>query len=295
MATTSYSLNACPIGVIGAGKLGTTLALALRAQGAPVRWVASKRSASAEQLCARLGGAQSVTAEALCERAAVVLITTPDDAVRTLAALLPFRSGQAVLHCSGALDTSVLARARSAGAAVGCLHPIQTFPERFDGSERFTGISIGVEASDAALHAYLLEACAALGAATIELRGVDRARYHAASVFASNYAIALHQAAARAFQLAGLPQEAARAALAPLTLGAARAIERLPLHDALTGPIARGDAATVERHVAALSADPELLALYRALGLRLLELPLSLAAADREKLRALLEGAGGEG
>jgi predicted short-subunit dehydrogenase-like oxidoreductase (DUF2520 family) len=294
MATTSYSLNASPIGVIGAGKLGTTLALALDGKGAPVRWVASKHDASAEALCARLGNARRASADVLCQRASIALITTPDDAVRVLAATLPFRPGLAVVYCSGALDTSVLARARSAGASVGCLHPIQTFPERFDRAERFAGISIGIEASDAALHAWLVEACATLGASMIDLRGVDRARYHAASVLASNYVIALHEAAARAFELAGLPRDAARSALAPLTLGAAQAIERLSLEEALTGPIARGDVATIERQLAALAADGELLALYRALGRRLLELPLRLSPADREKLRSLLAPGAGD-
>jgi predicted short-subunit dehydrogenase-like oxidoreductase (DUF2520 family) len=289
MTTTSYSLRASPIGVIGAGKLGTTLALALSDKGAPVRWVASKRKTSAEELCARLGSAQSASIDTVCERASIALITTPDDALRTLAATLPFRAGLAVVHCSGALDPSVLSRARTAGAAVGCMHPIQTFPERFADAQSFRGISIGIEASDAALHAWLVEACAALGASMIELRGVDRARYHAASVLASNYVIALHQAAARAFELAGLPRDAARSALAPLTRGAAHAIERLPLEEALTGPLARGDVATIERHLAALAVDPELLALYRALGRRLLELPLRISPVDRERLAALLE------
>jgi len=294
MTTTYYSLNGSAIGLIGAGRLGTTLALALQARGARVAWVASRQAASASELCLRLGNAQSCTAEALCERASIVLITTPDDAVRALAASLPFRSEQAVVHCSGALDLSALEHARAAQAAVGCLHPIQTFPERFGGVERFAGISIGIEASDPALEAWLREACAALAASALELRGVDRARYHAGSVLASNYVIALHEAAARAFELAGLPRQAAREALAPLTLGAAHAIAELPLERALTGPLARGDIATVKRQLAALRVEPELHALYRALGARLLKLPLALSPDDRRELLELLESSDGD-
>ena len=91
------------------------------------------------------------------------------------------------------------------------------------------------------MRSWLLEACTALGASPLDLSGVDRARYHAAAVLASNYVIALHEAAARAFELAGLPRKAARGALAPLTLGAANALAGLPLEQALTGPLARGD------------------------------------------------------
>lgn len=284
MTTTPYSFTTNPIGVIGPGRLGTTLAVALAGKGAPVRWVAGKQQAGAAELCARLPGVQLASAEEVCERASVVMLTTPDDTLSTLAAGLPFRAEQAVIHCSGALELSVLARARSHGAAVACLHPIQTFPERFGDPARFAGIAIGIEASSAALHGWLQAACVALGATALELRGVDRARYHAAAVLASNYVIALQEAAGRAFELAGLPREAARAALTPLTLGAAHAAARLPLEHALTGPIARGDIATVERHLAALRDDPELHALYRALGSRLLKLPLPLSPDDRLKL-----------
>jgi predicted short-subunit dehydrogenase-like oxidoreductase (DUF2520 family) len=288
MTTTSYALNTSPIGVIGAGRLGTTLALALQAGGARVGWVASQNSASARALCARLESAQAVTSDELCANAAIVLLATPDDAVRALAASLPVRAQQALVHCSGALALSVLERARERGAAIGCLHPIQTFPERFGEASRFTGITVGIEASDPGLHAWLHEACRTLGARALELEGVERARYHAASVLASNYVIALHEAAARAFELAGLPRASAREALAPLTRGAADAIAALPLERALTGPVARGDVSTVERHLASLAGEPELAALYRALGERLLKLPLDLAPADRAELLVAL-------
>jgi predicted short-subunit dehydrogenase-like oxidoreductase (DUF2520 family) len=288
MTTTSYSLNASSIGVIGAGRLGTTLALALDARGGRVSWVASRNRARAEELSVGLAHAEAVTVEDLCAHASIVVLATPDDALRELSSRLPFRAQQAVVHCSGALELSALEGARVAGAALGCLHPIQTFPVRFGDASRFEGITIGVEASDAALRSWLREACTALGATPLDLSGVDRARYHAASVFASNYVIALHEAAARAFELAGLPRDAARGALAPLTLGAANALAELPLERALTGPLARGDVSTIERQLAALASEPALAELYRSLAARLLKLPLALGPADRAKLLAAL-------
>lgn len=288
MATTSYSLNTSSIGVIGAGRLGTTLALALDARGGRVSWVASQSRARAEELSAALDHAQATSAEELCAHASIVVLATPDDALRELSARLPFRAQQAVVHCSGALEANVLEGARVAGPALGCLHPIQTFPARFGDASRFAGITIGVEASEPALRAWLHQACGALGATPLDLSGVDRARYHAAAVLASNYVIALHEAAACAFELAGLPREAARGALAPLTLGAANAVAGLPLEQALTGPLARGDVHTIERHLAALAGEPALAELYRSLAARLLKLPLALGPADRAKLLAAL-------
>lgn len=288
MAPTSYSLNTSSIGVIGAGRLGTTLALALDARGARVSWVASQSQAHAKELSAALAHAQAVTAEELCAHASIIVLATPDDALQQLAACLPLRGGQAVVHCSGALASNALEGARAANIALGCLHPIQTFPTRFGAASRFEDITIGIEASEPALRSWLREACAALGASPLDLSGVDRARYHAAAVLASNYVIALHEAAARAFELAGLPREAARGALAPLTLGAANAICSLPLEQALTGPLARGDGNTIERHLEALASEPALAELYRSLALRLLKLPLALGPSDRARLLAAL-------
>ena len=128
-----------------------------------------------------------------------------------------------------------------------------------------------------------------LGARTVPLAGVDRALYHAAAVLIANDAVALAAAATRAWTLAGLPQDAAREALAPLLLGAASSIAALPLAEALTGPLARGDIATVERHLDALARDPTLAALYRALAAELLRLPLAHSEATAARLRALLD------
>jgi predicted short-subunit dehydrogenase-like oxidoreductase (DUF2520 family) len=147
---------------------------------------------------------------------------------------------------------------------------------------------MGIEASDAALVSELEAIARTLGATPFSLAGVDRAAYHAAAVISSNYVVALHAAAAAVWQRAGLPPTTARAALAPLTLGAAQAITERELSQALTGPIARGDVASVASHVQALQNDPERSALYRALARELLRLPLSLSAETKTALVALL-------
>jgi predicted short-subunit dehydrogenase-like oxidoreductase (DUF2520 family) len=100
--------------------------------------------------------------------------------------------------------------------------------------------------------------------------------------------VALHAAAAEVWQRAGLPPETARSALAPLTLGAAQAIAERELAQALTGPVARGDAASIARHLNALQGDPARAELYRALAHELLGLPLVLDAAARSALLKLL-------
>jgi predicted short-subunit dehydrogenase-like oxidoreductase (DUF2520 family) len=101
--------------------------------------------------------------------------------------------------------------------------------------------------------------------------------------------VALAAAAERTWALAGLPPATAHAALSPLLLGAASNVAALGTVTALTGPVARGDVATVERHLRALAADPALLDLYRRLGAELLALPLGLPDEARARLAALFE------
>lgn len=278
------------IGIIGASRLGTTLALALERAGHSVAAVASQRPHSAQSFASRLAAAVALDPAGLVRRCQLVVLAVPDGAVAALASGLPWVRGQAVVHCSGALELSALDAARACGALRGCLHPLQSFPERFGAAQRFAGITCGVEA-DGALEARLHALCTALGARPLPLAGVDRARYHAAAVLASNYVVALHAAAAQAWTLAGLPPERAREALAPLTLGAAENVERLPLHAALTGPIARGDAATVAGHLTALREAPELYELYVRLASALLALPLPLLPEQRAALESLVRKA----
>lgn len=265
--------NAKPaVAVLGPGRLGRTLAAALEAAGYRVR-VASSRAVEEAQDAVDVSD--------------VAFLTVPDAAIGGVAAVIEWRPGQLVAHCSGTRGLEVLTVPEQSGALIGCLHPLQSFPPDPDPA-RFTGITCGIE-GPAPADAILAGIAADLGARTVHLAGVDRALYHAAAVLIANDAVALASAATRAWTLAGLPEAAAREALAPLLLGAASSIATLPLVQALTGPLARGDVATIERHLAALTRDPDLAALYRALTAELLRLPLGHSKATATRLHALLD------
>ncbi len=289
------------VSVVGSGRLGASLARALAAAGYRVAALAGRGPGRAEALARAIPGARALAAPAAAREGDLVLLCVPDDAVEGLAAELPWRRGQAAVHCSGALGLSALGAASRRGAARGCLHPLQAFPDPAGSPERWRGIVAGVEAAEeegTALGA-LLEALAAdLGASrTLRLEGVDRACYHAAAVLASNDVVALAAASARAWALAGLPAAEAPRALAPLLAGAASAVAALPegaaLGGALTGPVARGDLATVSRHLEALSREPALRELYAALGRELLALDLPHPPETASELAALLRAPGG--
>jgi predicted short-subunit dehydrogenase-like oxidoreductase (DUF2520 family) len=276
------------IGVIGVGRLGTALAGALQRAGHTLAGVADSEGSGLDvRARGLLPETRVMSSTELTRSAELVFVTVPDTAIARVASSLTWRAGQRVVHCSGALGADALADARAAGALCGCFHPLQTFPERVADASRFRGVAIGVDA-DAPLDAELDALCAELGARAFSLRGVDRARYHAAAVFASNFVVALHAAAAQAWTDAGLPHELARGALAPLTAASAAALARAPLASALTGPIARGDATTVARHLDALRDAPALHALYVQLSARLLELPPPIPEPALDTLQALL-------
>ncbi|MGE3855667.1 MAG: Rossmann-like and DUF2520 domain-containing protein [Dehalococcoidia bacterium] len=292
-AATPEERRALTIGIIGAGRLGGTLAGALAAAGYTHVQVASRTDAHARAVADACGVAAVPVARAV-EESALVFLGVPDGAIASLAETLPWRSGQGVVHLSGALGLDVLAGATGRYALAGCLHPIQTFPgvlaaddPREIAAALFRGVTCGLEAH-APLDGLLAAIAGDLGARTVRLEGVGRARYHAAAVLVSNDVVALMAAATRTWSAAGLPEAAAREALAPLLLAAAANAARLPPERALTGPVARGDVATVRRHLEALAGEPDLAALYRALARELARLDLGHAPEVSAALRAVL-------
>ncbi len=282
---TPLAAHISTIGFVGAGRLAASLSAALTAAGYPIRAVASRDRPSAATLASSLG-TESAPADAVVRSCDFVFLTVPDSQISELARSLPWRPGQFVVHCSGALDLRALAFARDRGAIPGCFHPLQTFPSRTPEPLRFQGIHCGIEAPEP-LGAYLETLAADLGALSFRLEGVDRRLYHAAAVFMSNHVVALASAAARLWELAGL-DASARGALSPLMLSAANNVANMSLRDALTGPIARGDIATVRGHLAALAGTPDLRELYRALSAELLHLDLNHSPETTQLLSALL-------
>jgi predicted short-subunit dehydrogenase-like oxidoreductase (DUF2520 family) len=273
------------IGFIGAGRLAASLAVGLRGAGYCVASIASSKPEAARTLALAVT-AEVATTQVVADTCDLVFVTVPDSAIAAVARQTSWRREQAVVHCSGALGLEVLSPATDAGAQTGCFHPLQSFPAREGDATRFQSITCGIEAADD-LSMALERIAGDLGADVVRLEGIDRARYHAAAVFVSNYVVSLMASAAQAWEQAGLPQAAARAALAPLLLGAAKNVAEHELAEALTGPVTRGDVATVERHLAALE-DPQLRELYRRLGAELLTLGLHHTPEVSAQLRALL-------
>ncbi len=204
--------------------------------------------------------------------AAVVLIATPDEAIGGVAAELArdraVNERQVVLHLSGLLDRLALHALALTGAGLGSFHPLQSIAEPATARERLRGAFAGLEGDDRALEVGERLA-AALGMRTVRLLPGAKPAYHAAAVFASNYTVVLAAVAEGLARQAGVSPAQAAALYLPLMQGT---IANLALGPALalTGPVRRGDVATVRTHLGALG--PEDRVLYRALGLVALRL-----------------------
>lgn len=276
--------------VVGLGRLGTCLVRAFLQVGIDVTALASLHFDRALEHARQWNLPNVVTTLGqVAQHADVVFVTVPDTELATVTEQLQVQSGQSVVHCSGALGLAPLTAAAARGATCGAFHPLQSFGPGASAA-RFAGIAIGVD-GDPPLVDRLHRLARELGASSFSLGGVDRARYHAAAVFASNYIVALHAVAERIWTEAGLPPEHARTALATLSRGAVENVASHDLASALTGPIARGDVATVERHLAALQNDLPSLAIYRALARELLALPLQIPEDLKVQLERTLDHA----
>jgi predicted short-subunit dehydrogenase-like oxidoreductase (DUF2520 family) len=235
-------LSATSLVVVGRGRVGGSLARAAELAGIDVQLVSSDEG---------------------IERAGVVLICVPDDAIAEVSASIADSGPALVGHVSGATTLDALSAATARGTSAFSLHPLQTFADEETPVE---GTPVAVAGSDAEALSFARSFAEALGMRPFEVPEESRAAYHAAAAMASNLLIALEESAAELIERLGV--EEARELLAPLVLRtAANWAERGPA--ALTGPIARGDRATVERHRAALAdAAPELLPMYDALAER---------------------------
>jgi predicted short-subunit dehydrogenase-like oxidoreductase (DUF2520 family) len=236
-----------PIVVIGRGRVGGSIASAAEAAGVPLRLAAGGDAREASS---------SATAALLC---------VPDGAIEaTCAAVCEADVPPALVgHVSGASTLDALASARSARIARFSLHPLQTFPH---GATDISDVPAAVAGEDAEAQRFAAGLADALGMRPFAVPEERRAAYHAAASIASNFLVALEESAAELLDAAGVDD--ARDLLAPLVIRSALNWAEKG-GDALTGPIARGDAATVERHRAALAEiAPELLPLYEALAER---------------------------
>jgi predicted short-subunit dehydrogenase-like oxidoreductase (DUF2520 family) len=283
------------VGFIGAGTVGTALAILLSSKG--YQFVgASRRSRSSTRNQGRAVSNLRLldSNQEVADTAELVFITTPDDSIAEVARQVHWRSGQSVVHCSGADSTDVLEPARKAGAMVGGFHPLQTFAGIEQAVENIPGSTFAIEAEESLL-TILKEMAVALGGRSIELKSDDKVAYHAAAVFACNYLVTLVKLATDLWKTFSIPPDEAIRALLPLISGTLHNIETIGIPQCLTGPIARGDTGTIKKHLEALQEKaPDLLSTYKELGRQTIPIALDKGRINEQQaseLEAILKAA----
>jgi predicted short-subunit dehydrogenase-like oxidoreductase (DUF2520 family) len=295
------------VSIIGAGRLGTALGLALRAAGYKIQVVAAKRPAAARRAAKEFGPSTLALSAAQLSRlnsdqlerinrCSLILIATPDDVIATVAKQLAdiltrgtVRSRndksahRVALHTSGALAAEVLEPMRCAGFAVGSLHPLVSISESLSGSKLLTRAFFSVEGDPAAVSAGK-SIVKDVGGESFTIASRCKALYHAAALTASPNMTALFDIAVEMLGVCGLPPRRARRILLPLVESTVANLATQDPAKALTGTFRRGDKSTVLKHLAALKAAnlTQALNAYVALGQRSIAIARKLRANPRK-------------
>ena len=257
------------LNIIGAGHVGQVFGhlLANRA-GWQVQDVLNRSLASSQQAVAFIGSGTAIEDWPALRPADVTMLSVNDEQIVACCdqlAVNHLQAGSTVFHCSGALASNKLTSARAHGCALASVHPIRGFADPAEVLADFDGTYCGLEGDAQALD-LLQPAMQAIGARCVVIDPAAKTLYHAAAVFACNYLTTLLDVALRTYMAAGISEKQAYELAQPLVTQTLNNIFRLGPAQALSGPVARGDWSTVERHQQAVDAwDPAAGQLYHVL------------------------------
>jgi predicted short-subunit dehydrogenase-like oxidoreductase (DUF2520 family) len=262
-----------PIAIVGAGAVAQALGQLLLRRGAKVVALASRTRHTAERAANFIGPTvRVVTITELPLLARRLLVATSDNAIEPVAQMLAEAgmSAGVALHTCGAKGPEALGPLRLRGVACGVLHPLQTIVTPEQGVRDLVGVTFGVAGDHDAVE-WAEEIVKGLDGKPLRIKADELGKYHAAAVMSSNALVAVIDAAVVLMMRAGIEEQAALTALAPIARASLENILRLGPRRALTGPIARGDVSTVTAHMDAIAtAPPAIAALYRAVAEQLL-------------------------
>jgi len=251
------------IALIGPGRAGQSIAIAANGAGHDVVAVAARDTEKAATVAQRFDAVALAIGEPV-PPVDLVVIAVSDQAIEEVAGEVAPIARNAVasaVHVSGATSVSALRAFEDHGVAIGSFHPLQTMPTPDAGAGRLAGASVAVTA-DEPLRSKLYDLAHTIGLHPFDLKDDDRAAYHAAAAAAANFPVAALAIAQRLFESTGVPFDAARPLVDAIV---ANAFESGP-RAALTGPIARGDTATVTAQIDAVRATaPDLAVAFESM------------------------------
>jgi len=286
------------IGFIGAGKVGQAFGKYLVINGFHVVGFYSKTFASSIKAAELTNSKAYKKIEELVKDANIIFITTPDDVIKEVCDLLAakklFRKEQIVCHTSGALSSDVLKSARGTGCSIYSLHPLQAFADVEKSVQELESTIFSIEGSEDRIQC-IIKFMNDLGNDFFRIDTNKKVIYHAAACVVSNYLVTLLGYAIDLLNEIGIDQENSIKAMYPLIIGTIENITKMEPEKALTGPIARGDIETIERHLNEMGKNyPHYLEFYKLLGKKTVELAQKEKLKDQNKINKLNQLLGGK-
>jgi len=284
------------VSIIGAGVVGTTVGYILSTKGYEIVAIAGRSQTSLARARSYIKGLITTDIVEAASLGNVIFITTQDDQIENVCKEIAHRNGfkadDIVLHMSGALPVKVLKSADEAGAYVASIHPMQSFADIDLAIKQLPGTYFGVTTDDE-VWPFAFELVKDLGGEPILVKDEDKSLYHAAACVASNYLVALLRFTQEMYLSIGISQEVSLKAVWPLVEGTLKNIKQKGTSQALTGPIARGDLGTIEKHLSSIKSKfPEALILYEKLGNYTVDVALEKGSIDKkqaDKIKKLLD------
>lgn len=281
------------VSIIGVGTVGTAVGYILQKKGYGISAMAARTEETLAKAHSFLKAFSTCDVVEAAKKGNLIFITTSDDQIEVVCQEIAegsgFKTGDAVFHMSGALSAAVLKSAFAKGAKIGSIHPMQTFAGIEGAIKNIPGSVFGITA-DSDLLPVAKKIVEALGGEAVEVKDEDKAIYHAAACAVCNYFVTLVHYGEDLYQSLGISKGVALKAFLPLLRGTLANLERYGTAKALTGPIARGDVGTIEKHLATLERSlPEKVDLYKLLGRYTVNVALEKGTLTEEKAKALRE------
>ena len=283
------------ISIIGAGKVGTAIGCSLKRRGYTIFKIINRSLESARRAIEYIGeGQPSDRLDELYDcREDIIFITTSDSEIekscKEFIQNREFKEGCLLIHCSGALSSQVLSSAQKVGLYVGSIHPMQSFANIEQAINNLPESFWGVE-GDTEIIERLKELVEDMEGTPLKISSDDKSLYHTGAVIACNYFVTLIELSLKLYEKIGISREEALKAFLPLLKGTVRNIELLGTTQALTGPVARGDVITIQKHIKQLKEKvPYLLEIYNMLGRHTIYVAIAKGTLNNTKAKLLLE------
>ena len=280
------------IGFIGAGKVSTAFGRYLHGHGVSISGYYDRHAEKVARAANATSSRPHPDAAAVAAQSDIILITTRDDQIAGVCdALCRLKSIDArhfVGHMSGAHSSRILHEAGRLGAVLFSLHPLQAFADEEKALAELPHTYFSLEGEIERLQP-IRQILSQIGNRYFSISPAHKSLYHLSACILSNYLVTLMDSGLTALEKAGIDPREGFKAMRPLIEGTLSNIANMGPAKALTGPIARGDAGTVEQHLNALNNKglENIESLYRHLGLQTLKLALQSALSSPEKASAL--------